>query len=106
MALGRIVDQRRKLPAARQIVKSPGKHEKGELADHPEVVYHILPPYICKELIVDNGRERDFAVDKREAVVLNNNPFSNEELKDWAKTKKSPIRMPALTSMPAIVLSR
>jgi hypothetical protein len=53
--------------------------EKGKLADQSEVVYHILPPCICKELFVDNGRRRDFAVDKRESVVLNSNPFSNEE---------------------------
>jgi hypothetical protein len=43
------------------------------------VVYLISHPCICKELIVGNGRERDFAVDKRETVVLNSNPFSNEE---------------------------
>jgi hypothetical protein len=43
------------------------------------VVYLISHPCICKELIVGNGRERDFAVDKRKAVVLNSNPFSSEE---------------------------
>ncbi|HXV21132.1 MAG TPA: hypothetical protein VD811_09140 [Desulfuromonadales bacterium] len=73
------IDQRRKIPTARQFENPLEKYEKGELASHPEVVYLISRPCICKELIVGNGRERDFAVDKREAVVLNSNPFSNEE---------------------------
>jgi hypothetical protein len=72
------VGQRRKLPTARQF-KNPLGNIKGELASHPEVVYLISHPCICKDLIVGNGRERDFAVDKRETVVLNSNPFSNEE---------------------------
>jgi hypothetical protein len=55
---------------------------------------------------VDNGRRREFAVDKQGADVLNNNPFTNKELKVWAKIIKSPTRMPASTLMPAIVLSR